>query len=65
MRSRYTAYSLANIDYIIHTMKSPAADHFYAEEAREWAKKISFAGLAVIKTKNDVNKGHTPPLPEL
>lgn len=57
MRSRYTAYSLANIDYIIHTMKSPAADHFDAEEACEWAKKASWAGLDVIKTQYDDNKG--------
>jgi SEC-C motif domain protein len=57
MRSRYTAYNQANIDYIVHTMKSPAADNFAAEDARAWAKKISWAGLNVINTKHDSRKG--------
>ena len=41
MRSRYTAYNQVNIDYIVHTMKSPAADNFDAETTQEWAKKIN------------------------
>lgn len=57
MRSRYTAYHQADIDYIIRTMKSPAADNFDAEDAREWAKKISWTKLEIIKTQQDSNKG--------
>jgi SEC-C motif domain protein len=57
MRSRYTAYNQVNVDYIVHTMKSPAGDNFDAEGVREWAKKISWTGLEIIKTSHDFNKG--------
>jgi len=57
MRSRYTAYSQVNMDYIIQTMKSPAADNFDAEDARAWAKKVNWTGLEIIKTRHDANKG--------
>src|SRR3990167_5308132 len=57
MRSRYTAYNQVNVDYIVQTMRSPAADNFDAEDAREWANKVSWTGLEVIKTIHDFNKG--------
>jgi len=57
MRSRYTAYTQANIDYIANTMKSFAAENFDAEAARVWAKKIKWAGLDVVKTSHDSTKG--------
>lgn len=57
MRSRYTAYNQVNLDYIVQTMKSPAADNFDAKDAREWAKKVSWTRLEIIKTKHDFNKG--------
>jgi len=57
MRSRYTAYTRANIDYIIQTMKSPAADNFDVKDAEEWAKTVNWIGLDVIKTKYDANQG--------
>src|SRR5215204_6504161 len=53
MRSRYTAYSLANIDYIAQTMKSPAADNFNIEATREWAEKIRWTQLTILKTANN------------
>lgn len=57
MRSRYTAYTQANMDYIALTMKSPASDHFDRDETRNWAKKISWTKLQIIKSTHDVNKG--------
>jgi SEC-C motif-containing protein len=57
MRSRYTAYTQANIDYIVETMKSPAADNFNVEDARAWAKEIDWAGLNVLHTTHDAKKG--------
>jgi SEC-C motif-containing protein len=57
MRSRYTAYNQVNLDYIAKTMKPPAADNFDADDAQKWAKKVSWAGLEVIKTGQDFNKG--------
>lgn len=57
MRSRYTAYTQVNIDYILRTMKSPASDNFDAQDTREWAKKIIWTGLDVVKTSHDELKG--------
>jgi SEC-C motif-containing protein len=48
MRSRYTAYTQANIDYIVNTMKSPAADNYDYNSAYEWAKKVKWNRLKVI-----------------
>jgi SEC-C motif-containing protein len=50
MRSRYTAYSQNNIEYIGETMKSPAADHFDPEATRERNKKITWVALKVANT---------------
>jgi SEC-C motif-containing protein len=57
MRSRYTAYNEVNIDYIMQTMKSPAADNFDREDARAWANSVNWTGLEIIKTSHDANKG--------
>lgn len=57
MRSRYTAYSQANIDYIVATMTSPASDDFDKEEARQWATKIAWLKLEVLKSGQDGDKG--------
>ena len=35
MRSRYTAYTQANIDYIVATMRGAALDGFNLEEAAQ------------------------------
>lgn len=57
MRSRYTAYSQANIDYIAQTMKGPAAKDFNKAEAKQWATAVKWLGLKVITTKTDQSKG--------
>ncbi len=57
MRSRYTAYNQVNIDYIMHTMKSPAADNFDAKAVQESAKKIKWTGLEIVKTTYDSTQG--------
>ncbi len=49
MRSRYTAYTLANIDYIVKTMVSPAADGFDPLSALVWAKSCHWQKLDVIR----------------
>ncbi len=50
MRSRYTAYSLANIDYIQETMLGDALQDFDAVDAREWAQSIKWLKLEVIRS---------------
>ena len=47
MRSRYTAYSLANIPYIEATMRGSAAQGFNPLEAMQWAKAANWQGLTV------------------
>lgn len=50
MRSRYTAYSQANINYIQETMRGDALQNFDAEEARNWAQSIKWLKLEVIRS---------------
>ena len=50
MRSRYSAYSLANIEYIKLTMKGKALIGFNEITAREWAKEVAWIGLNVIQS---------------
>ena len=57
MRSRYTAYSLANINYIMETMKGRAIENYDKEEAQTWAKRVRWLGLDVLNTKTDALKG--------
>jgi SEC-C motif-containing protein len=58
MRSRYTAYTQANIDYIRRTMKAPALNHFNAESAKQWAMTVQWLGLEVIRSSLDNAKGY-------
>lgn len=48
MRSRYTAYTKANVDYIEKTMRGPAMKHFDKKEAAAWAKEAHWLGLQVL-----------------
>ena len=48
MRSRYTAYTQANIPYIAATMRDKAAESFDAARAEAWAKQADWQGLTVI-----------------
>lgn len=56
MRSRYTAYSLARIDYIQKTMCKKAAENYNPIDTVKWASSIKWLGLTVIDAsppKND------------
>lgn len=57
MRSRYTAYTQANVDYIARTMKSPASDHFDADDARKWAQQVKWLKLEVKKASQQDTVG--------
>lgn len=48
MRSRYTAYTQANIDYIADTMRGQAAQGLDFEATKQWALKVKWLGLEVI-----------------
>jgi len=47
MRSRYTAYTKANIEYIEATMCGEAMSDYNANEARESAERVTWLGLEV------------------
>ncbi|CAM4394028.1 MAG: hypothetical protein LEGION0403_FIIPPAGN_00781 [Legionella sp.] len=51
MRSRYTAYSLANIDYIKNTMKGQMLVGFNSIEAEQWANSVTWLGLEVLSAE--------------
>src|SRR5436309_371358 len=57
MRSRYTAYTMANVDYIKKTMRGPASQGFDRKEAFAWAKSVTWLGLKVVDTKTFGTKG--------
>ncbi|MDI9819698.1 MULTISPECIES: YchJ family protein [unclassified Legionella] len=50
MRSRYTAYAMANIDYIKETMRHGALIGFQETEAKRWAKRVHWIKLHVLKS---------------
>lgn len=61
MRSRYTAYSQAKIDYIEKTMYGIALEGFNATEAANWARQVSWTGLQIVKSYMDeknVDRGY-------
>lgn len=47
MRSRYTAFTQAKIDYIAATMKGPAAEEFELRESEHWARTVRWLRLDV------------------
>ena len=49
MRSRYTAYTQARIDYIQATMVGKAAEGFDQHSAAQWAKNVNWLDLNVIQ----------------
>jgi len=58
MRSRYTAYSLANIEYIMKTMRGKPLVNFNEENAKRWAMKAIWVGLHVLNASEmHENKG--------
>lgn len=57
MRSRYTAYTQANIGYIARTMKSPAADYFDQTTTETWAKQVNWLKLDVLNASSADTRG--------
>ncbi len=57
MRSRYTAYTRINIDYIIRTMKPPANIGFDADATKQWAEDANWSQLDVLNARQQANRG--------
>lgn len=59
MRSRYTAYSKADIEYIGSTMTGPAAHGFNPDDAKAWAEHVIWVDLNVVDApKPEGNRGY-------
>ncbi|MBI5447936.1 MAG: SEC-C domain-containing protein [Gammaproteobacteria bacterium] len=56
MRSRYTAYAMANTHYIKKTMKGLPMLNFNEQEAISWAKSVTWVGLTILHAQA-VNSG--------
>ncbi len=52
MRSRYTAFTQGDVDYIEKTMRGQAAQNFDKDSTREWALKVRWLGLEVLNAPN-------------
>lgn len=61
MRSRYSAYTQANVEYIMATMQGKPAINFDMQQVRTWAQQVEWLGLKVFGTKimpQDDNRGY-------
>ena len=51
MRSRYTAYTKADIYYIVKTLAPEARKDFDKKDAQQWATKSKWKGLKILSTE--------------
>lgn len=49
MRSRYTAFTKGNVDYLQSTMQGKALVGFDAKNTKAWALSVDWLGLSVLK----------------
>lgn len=59
MRARYSAYTLAKIDFIVATMRGNAAQGFDVVDAERWAKQVNWLKLTVLGTSQQNNTKNT------
>ena len=57
MRSRYTAYVLGNIKYIMKTMRGKPKVTFNSKDVSKWAKSVKWERLEVIKAQEKLEYG--------
>jgi len=53
MRSRYTAFTLAKVDYLKKTMRGKPLENFDEDNTALWAKQVKWLGLEVINRYMD------------
>jgi len=51
MRSRYTAFTLANIDYIKETRHPESENEFKRKATEKWAKESKWLGFELLDTE--------------
>jgi SEC-C motif-containing protein len=52
MRSRYTAYTRADMDYVKKTLAPESLKDFNLAESKRWATQSEWKGLKILSTKN-------------
>lgn len=57
MRSRYTAFTQANMDYIANTMQGPAVQAFNADDGKRWAESVEWKKLEVVESGQTGDEG--------
>ena len=55
MRSRYTAFTQANMDYIAKTMRGAAASTSDMDKTKTWALQVKWDGLEVLQSELNYN----------
>ncbi len=58
MRSRYTAYVLHEIDYLVQTTVPAQQDLLVPSEMLAWSKETNWDGLEVLKHQAKITKRH-------
>ena len=51
MRSRYTAFTLANVKYLAKTAGGEAKQQFNKDRTRRWASAVTWISLTIVSTK--------------
>ena len=51
MRSRYTAYTRAEIEYLLNTLHPSKKDAYDSESLRKWSEESDWHGLEIIETE--------------
>jgi len=51
MRSRYTAFTQANADYLMLTHSSKTRQTKVRKSIEQWAKSVNWMGLSILQTK--------------
>ncbi|QHI70716.1 YchJ family protein [Tichowtungia aerotolerans] len=51
MRSRYTAYVLEDVDYLVETTLPASRDRTLADDIRHWMKQVQWQRLHVLGTE--------------
>lgn len=51
MRSRYTAFVLHQVDYLVKTMRGEPLKTFNPADTLTWLQEVTWVGLTVINTK--------------
>ena len=60
MRSRYSAFAVANVDYILRTYAPETRPNSERAEIKQWAESVMWLGLQVLSTqkgKSDDKEG--------